>query len=223
MAPMIDAEVCAKTEPIPISPSTRRAVQLPPSLWTAEIHPLHKQVISEVEGYFLQHWPFPNDQSRKKFRSAGFSRVTCLYFPKALDDRIHFACRLLTLLFLIDGRNPIPMPLMLETSGGKADAGNIQVDELLDVLEHMSLDDGRAYNERLMPLFRGTAQPDRSTPVEWIGYDLWEAMRAHDRDMADEILEPVFVFMRAQTDPKRLTEMELGRYLEYREADVGKA
>lgn len=87
----------------------------------------------------------------------------------------------------------------------------------------MSLVDGRAYNERLMPLFRGTAQPDRNEPVEYISYDLWEAMRAHDRDMADEVLEPTFTFMRAQTDPRRLTTMKLGQYLEYREADVGKA
>lgn len=87
----------------------------------------------------------------------------------------------------------------------------------------MSLEDGRAYNKKLMPLFQGSILPDRSVPVEWIGYDLWESMRAQDRGMADEIIEPVFTFMRAQTDPARLTEMGLGQYLEYREADVGKA
>jgi aristolochene synthase len=97
------------------------------------------------------------------------------------------------------------------------------VDKQTDILEHMSLEDGRAYNDKLMPLFQGSILPDRRVPVEWIGYDLWESMRAHDRGMADEILEPVFTFMRAQTDPMRLSEMGLGQYLEYREADVGKA
>jgi hypothetical protein len=29
-------------------------------------------------------------------------------------------------------------------------------------------------------------------------------MRAHDLDMANDVLEPVFVFMRAYTDPKLL-------------------
>lgn len=87
----------------------------------------------------------------------------------------------------------------------------------------MSLEEGRVYNARLMPLFRGTILPNRNDPVEWIGYDLWESMRSHDLEMSNEILEPVFTFMRAQTDPARLTTMELGRYLEYREADVGKA
>ncbi|KAI0193854.1 Aristolochene synthase in complex with 12,13-Difluorofarnesyl diphosphate [Astrocystis sublimbata] len=167
---------------------------VPASNWTCSIHPLHEQVIKEVDGYFLQNWPFPDEKSRKKFVAAGFSRVTCFYFPEAFDDRIHFACRLLTLLFLID-----------------------------DLLEFMSLEDGKAYNEKLMPITRGEVLPDRSKPVEWITYDLWESMRAHDRAMADDIQEPVFIFMRAQTDKKRLEKMDLGSYLEYREADVGRA
>ena len=66
-------------------------------------HPLVESVSRDVDGYFLQHWKFENEKARKKFLAAGFPRVTCLYFPKAQDDRIHFACKLLTVLFLIDG------------------------------------------------------------------------------------------------------------------------
>lgn len=75
----------------------------PPTLFVPISHPLVGPVTAEVDGYFLQHWNFPNEKAKQKFVNAGFSRVTCLYFPKALDDRIHFACRLLTVLFLIDG------------------------------------------------------------------------------------------------------------------------
>lgn len=67
-------------------------------------HPRLEEVAKQVDEYFLEHWPFPNERARKKFVSAGFSRVTCLYLPQALDDRIDFACRLLTVLFLIDGK-----------------------------------------------------------------------------------------------------------------------
>lgn len=74
-----------------------------PSYFTPICHPLVDEVTQTVDGYFLEHWPFKNEKARKKFVAAGFSRVTCLYFPKALNDRIHFACRLLTVLFLIDG------------------------------------------------------------------------------------------------------------------------
>lgn len=48
-------------------------------------------------------------------------------------------------------------------------------------------------------------------------------MRAHDLELANEVLEPTFVFMRSQTDKVRLTIHELGEYLRYREKDVGKA
>ena len=66
-------------------------------------HPLEPEITKEVDGYFIKHWPFPDDRAIQKFRAAGFSRVTCCYYPEALNDRIHFGCRLLTLLFLIDG------------------------------------------------------------------------------------------------------------------------
>ena len=87
----------------------------------------------------------------------------------------------------------------------------------------MSFESGKAYNEKLMPIARGHVLPDRNVPVEYITYDLWEMMRAFDRKLADEILEPVFTFMRAQTDPSRKANFGLGSYLQYREADVGKA
>lgn len=78
--------------------------EYPGPRWTPECHPRESEVTAEVDGYFLQHWPFPDEKARRKFVNAGFSRVTCFYFPRALDDRIHFACRLLTVLFLIDGK-----------------------------------------------------------------------------------------------------------------------
>lgn len=87
----------------------------------------------------------------------------------------------------------------------------------------MSFSEGAAYNEKLIPISRGDVQPDRSVPVEYIMYDLWESMRAHDRVLADEVLEPVFTFMRAQTERVRASPMSLGKYFEYRERDVGKA
>jgi hypothetical protein len=92
-----------------------------------------------------------------------------------------------------------------------------------DLLEDMSFEEGSAYNERLIPIARGEVLPDRNVPVEWIMYDLWESMRAHDRPLADDILEPTFTFMRAQTDKTRLSITGMGPYLVYREKDVGKA
>jgi hypothetical protein len=76
---------------------------IPASAWEALCHPNVDEVSQQVDAYFLEHWPFPNAKAERTFIGAGFSRVTSLYFPLAKDDRIHFACRLLTVLFLIDG------------------------------------------------------------------------------------------------------------------------
>lgn len=192
---VLPAESSQPVKAIPASSSPQTSPPSPPpSYFVPLCHPLVDSVSKEVEDYFLENWDFGDEKARKKFVAAGFSRVTCLYFPKALDDRIHFACRLLTVLFLID-----------------------------DVLEHMSFAEGSAYNEKLIPISRGDVLPNRSEPAEYILYDLWESMRAHDKEMADIILEPVFVFMRAQTDKIRSTPMGLGKYFEYREKDVGRA
>jgi aristolochene synthase len=61
------------------------------------------EIIREVDQYFLDRWNFASEKERKKFVVAGFSRVTCMYYPMADDDRIASACKLLTILFLIDG------------------------------------------------------------------------------------------------------------------------
>ncbi|KAF2740904.1 terpenoid synthase [Polyplosphaeria fusca] len=64
---------------------------------------------------------------------------------------------------------------------------------------------------------------DSSTPAEYILHDLWEEMRHQDHVLADNILEPTFTFMRAQTDRARIGMQGLGKHLSYREKDVGKA
>ncbi|KAK0610327.1 Aristolochene synthase [Lasiodiplodia hormozganensis] len=166
----------------------------PPRYIQHKRHPREEQTVAEVDGWFLQHWPFASEKARKKFVAAGFSTVTCLYFPLALDDRIHSACRLLTILFLID-----------------------------DILEDMNFAQGKAYNDHLMPIMRGDVAPDPSVPCEWMMHEIWDEMRKADRQLADEILEPTFTFMRAQTDKERMRITSLGQYLEYRERDVGRA
>ncbi|CAG8952973.1 hypothetical protein HYFRA_00003163 [Hymenoscyphus fraxineus] len=162
--------------------------------WAAAAHPLVEETSKQVDDWFLEHWPFPSCKAKNKFVAAGFSRVTCLYFPLALDERIGFACKLLTILFLVD-----------------------------DILEDMSFDDGKAYNERLMPIARGDSKPDPTIPVEWMFEEIWSGMRAQDSTLANNVLEPCFVFMRAQTDKSRRNINEFGEYMNYREKDVGSA
>lgn len=57
--------------------------------------------------------------------------------------------------------------------------------------------------------------------MEWILYDCFEDMRATDKILADECLEPTFDFLRSQTEDHRKHVKQLGSYLEYRCRDVG--
>ena len=139
--------------------------KLPHSAWTPQCHPRAKEVARDVDNYFLQHWNFPNQKSKRTFLNAGFSQVTCLYFPKAKDDRIEYACRLLTVLFLIDGEereSPLPSFFpVLEREERVAKTVADYDDRHEDQLEKMSLEEGKAFNEKLMPIIRGSVQPDR--------------------------------------------------------------
>lgn len=104
----VQVKTCTNPSALDSSGTTHMLVKeawgIPPSNWQALRHPRPEEVAREVDAYFLDHWKFPDARRRESFLKAGFSRVTCLYFPLAKDDRIHIACRLLTVLFLIDGR-----------------------------------------------------------------------------------------------------------------------
>ena len=64
-----------------------------------------------------------------------------------------------------------------------------------DLLNDMSLEKGSASNEKLIPISRSYVLLDHSIPIEYIVYDLWGGMRAHNKEVADEVLEPTFLFM----------------------------
>jgi aristolochene synthase len=87
--------------------------QIPPSAWAPRCHRLVDQVSREVDDYFLSRWNWPDEKSKRIFVAAGFSRVTCLYFPLASDDRINLACNLLAVLFLVDGKYYLHMGVVL--------------------------------------------------------------------------------------------------------------
>ncbi|KAI1499290.1 Aristolochene synthase [Biscogniauxia marginata] len=170
------------------------SADLKPSIFKPLCHPLYPKIAKETDEYFLKYWKFPDEKSRRKFLAADYSRFACLNYPLSLDDRIGFACRIITLLFLTD-----------------------------DEIDYMPLADAEAYNEKLILIARGLQKPDRTVPSEWMMWDLWEDMRAHDAELAYTVEAPCFLFMRAQVDKTRLDTGGLSGYFEFREKDIGTA
>lgn len=93
-----DHTVAGSVKPLPAT----RSAKIPS--WEPLCHPRYLEVSKEVNEYFLKHWNFSSLKAKEKFLKADFSAYTCLQLPLAKDDRIHFACRLFTLLFFIDGK-----------------------------------------------------------------------------------------------------------------------
>ena len=101
-----------KTAPVDASHThvpPARKWELPASAWKALPHPLADEISREVNEYFLKNWKFPNAKAESTFLKADFPRTVTLAIPTAKYDRILFACRLITLVFLTDGNTHIPL------------------------------------------------------------------------------------------------------------------
>ncbi|KAI0379574.1 terpenoid synthase [Hypomontagnella monticulosa] len=166
---------------------------LRPTILEARKHPRAYEVVQEVNEFFLKNWPFRTEKHKKRFVDEGYAWFVCINCPLSLDDRMHWGCRLLTTGFLID-----------------------------DLLDRMSVVEGVEHNSKVIECARGKLMPDRNIPAQWIMYDLFEDMRAIDKHLADELLEPTIDFLIAQADGNRMKPMSLKEYFEYRDADLGK-
>ncbi|GKT61249.1 hypothetical protein ColTof3_08588 [Colletotrichum tofieldiae] len=129
--------------------------------------------------------------ARLKFFAEGLPTWYCCQYPSSLQDRITVACRFSVMLFLLD-----------------------------DLLEHMSLEEGSYYNERLMSIITGDVTTRDGSPVEKIVWDVWNDMKAVDDRLAHDLVEPMFDFWRSHTDSRRLDKKGTAAYLEYRARDV---
>ncbi|KAK7181201.1 aristolochene synthase [Paraphaeosphaeria sporulosa] len=164
-----------------------------PTILEAKLHPRTREIVTECHAFFLEHWPFPSDKHRKRFCDEGYAWFNCILCPDGLDDRMVGVCKFLTTGFLID-----------------------------DMLDRMSVEDGKAHNAVVIACSRGERLPDRKKPAQWIMYDLFEEFREIDKELADMLLGYTIDFFEAQTDADRSKPKSLKDYFEYRHADLGK-
>lgn len=66
-------------------------------------HPLVDSLAREVNDWVLANWTFEHDQDKRRYIGFEISRAACLFIPFAEDNRIIYACKLFTILFLTDG------------------------------------------------------------------------------------------------------------------------
>lgn len=66
-------------------------------------HHLRDTVSEQVENYILTHWDFASEREKQLFLTTDISGLACQCFAYALDERIHMAAVLFSVVFLIDG------------------------------------------------------------------------------------------------------------------------
>ncbi|KAL4900652.1 hypothetical protein BDW74DRAFT_182488 [Aspergillus multicolor] len=151
-------------------------------------------VRKEFDTYFLKNWDFPDEKAETLFLNAGFSRVTCLYFPLAKDDRIHFPCRILTILFLID-----------------------------HLLQQMSAEAAEAYNAKLIPIARGEVLPDPTELADAVLEPSFAFMRAQADRVRESITELNQYLAYREDDASDSTITVSGQSLSGRPESMGRA
>lgn len=72
--------------------------------FAAKCHPDADAVCAELDAFFAEHWPWPNESSREAFLKTDCSRWACWAFPLARSDRILHVVKATVLFFLLDGR-----------------------------------------------------------------------------------------------------------------------
>ncbi|EXF73126.1 aristolochene synthase [Colletotrichum fioriniae PJ7] len=177
------------------TPMARRKNNDPPrSHMVGRLHPSGLRITMEVNNYFLNNWPFPDERTKLQFVAEGLPTWHLCQYPTAREDRVGAACRFMVMLFLVD-----------------------------DLLEHLSLKEGSSYNERLISIVKGETAPAQDSPIEKMVLNIWEDMRSIDKKLSDDIEGPTFAFWRSQNDKDRLAKKSVAEYLKYRELDVASA
>ena len=179
--------------PPPTPAGSQVPMDLRPTILTARKHANTDEVVKQVNDFFLEHWPFKTEKHRRRFVDEGYAWFVSINCPMSLNERMHWGSRLLTTGFLID-----------------------------DLLDRISVEESVARNFKVIECARGNLLPNRNVPAQRIMYDLFEDMRAVDRQFADELLEPTIDFLVAQADEQRMKPMTLKEYFDYRDADLVK-
>ncbi len=85
----------------------------------------------------------------------------------------------------------------------------------------MTVEEGKKFYRRLIPIAMGKTLPNRDDPYEVITYDTWASMRACDPALTDVVLQQALVCITAQVDEARLKCKDMGALLRHRTKEAG--
>ena len=86
----------------------------------------------------------------------------------------------------------------------------------IDIVEEMSIEEGKAFYQRIIALAKGERLPRKDAPIEIINAEVWQSLRAKDKRLANDVLNGAIVSYEAQVDSRRTGVFtDIGKYLEH--------
>ena len=89
------------------------------------------------------------------------------------------------------------------------------------MVEAMNIKEGKVFYDRHKLLATKKVLPNENSPIEWVICDIWEKMRAADKELTKVVMHWAFVSLDNQVDPKRLTCKDVGSVLKHRVLEAG--
>ena len=85
----------------------------------------------------------------------------------------------------------------------------------------MSVEEGKTFYARFLPLVEGKRLPDRKNILEWLIYDVFASMRECDPKLTDDAIEGAKICVKAMVDPAREECTDMGSLIRQRGKEGG--
>ncbi|KAL8838595.1 MAG: hypothetical protein Q9176_004992 [Flavoplaca citrina] len=187
----------------------------PPTSFGIKCQPKADQVCAELDEYFFKNWPWEDKAAGQKFLRSETNPIAVGLWqfnrqPKSNTLTAHKTTNICSSLlpFYCGPKNTTRV---LTT----------QIFSIADVAETLSISEGKALYERLVPIALGKTQPDRNDPYEWMTYDIWKSMRATDPELTEVVWQGALLCITAQVDDARTKCPDLGSLLKHRAKEAG--
>ncbi|SMY21862.1 unnamed protein product [Zymoseptoria tritici ST99CH_1A5] len=148
------------------------------TLTTTKSNPLLAAIATQTTTSILTSWPFSTNASRSRFLAANIPSLTCCLFPYAIEERIHIAASLVSLLLLLDDELP-----------------ELSVDEGEEFLEYLRSAVGGGW--------QGDEEEDEDQPAVSMLSGVLDELRGTDYEVGGEVVGAMWEWLRTRNVNRR--------------------
>ncbi|SMR46716.1 unnamed protein product [Zymoseptoria tritici ST99CH_1E4] len=148
------------------------------TLTSTKSNPLLAAIATQTTTSILTSWPFSTNASRSRFLAADIPSLTCCLFPYAIEERIHIAASLVSLLLLLDDELP-----------------ELTVDEGEEFLEYLRIAVGGGW--------QGEEEEDENQPAVSMLSGVLDELKGTDYEVGGEVVGAMWEWLRSRNVSRR--------------------